>query len=930
MPKKNTKNFKRYMLVDGNALVHRAFHAIQYLATKSGEQTNAVYGFTVILLNAIKDIRPTHIAMTFDPPVATFRHHKYAEYKAHRAKAADELYAQFPRCKEVVRALGIPNFEKEGFEADDVLGTLACEIKKENAATENLEVMIVTGDMDTLQLVDKHVKIYTARKGLSDVTVYDEAAIQARYGISASQIIDFKAIKGDPSDNIPGITGIGEKGALDLIKAYGSIEGIYKNLDKLKEKQRRLFEEQRDQLELSRELSEIVCNVPIEYSVPAFDFTESHYQQTVQLFQNLEFKSLIAKLPKVAGAAPEKLATADEIAQAGSDTAAGAEKKNPKYHLVSTRLGLEELCNALETQTEFAFDTETDGLDVFESKLVGIGISYSHGEAYYIPAALLADAKTKEYQALRKIFANPNIKKIAHNIKFDYLVMKKFGMIAENLHFDTMIASYLLAPGSRTHSLDTAVFNEFGYTMQPIEDLIGKGKTQVTLADVPVERVSFYCCEDADFTLQLKHALAPRLDAEGFRNIFYNIEMPLTKVLAEMEENGILLDLNMFEKLQAQAQKELNVLEKRIYELAGEEFNINSPTQLKVILFEKLNISVKAEGKNIKKTKTGFSTAASELEKMRGQHEIIDYISQYRELNKLQTTYIETLPLLVSKKDGRLHTSYNQTIAATGRLSSSNPNLQNIPASSSGFPREIRRGFVAAPGYVFVSIDYSQIELRVVAHLAKDKRMMEIFKSGSDIHTGTAMEVYGIKDPAKVSKDMRRDAKTINFGVLYGLSAFGLSDRIPTMSRTQAQQFIDRYFEAFPNVKKYLDTVTEQTHKDGFVSNELGRKRYLPEINSSQFMIRNGAERAAINMPIQSLEADIVKMAMNQIAGEMDIQSEKVRMLLQIHDSLVFEIRDDAVTDATKKIKSIMEHAYTLDVPLTVDVNTGSSWGDLE
>ena len=939
--KKQSERMKRYMLVDGNALVHRAFHAITYLATKNGEQTNAVYGFTVILLNAIKDIQPTHIAMTFDLPAPTFRHKKYKEYKATRVKTADELFQQFPRCKEVVRALGIPLFEMEGFEADDVLGTLASEIARENNGN-NFEIKIVTGDLDTLQLVNEHVSIYTARKGLSDVTQYDVQAIKDRYGIAPNQIVDFKSIKGDTSDNIPGVTGIGEKGALDLVQKYGNLENIYAHLDELKEKTRLLFEEQREQVQMSYELSKIVCDVPIGYTLPLFEFNEAAYQSTVQLFQNLEFKSLITKLPKVKKDDFENESEIDESTHAKSAKKTtvtediSVQKTNDRYHCVRTLDELSELCEVLSKQHELAFDTETDALDALDSNLVGIGLSHSEGEAWYIPALLINDEgknSPKKHPAIIKlaqIFANKHIKKIAHNIKYDFLVLKRFGMPVSGVYFDTMIASYLLAPGSRTHSLDTAVFNELAYTMQPITDLIGTGKTTKTLADVPVEQVSFYCCEDVDFTFRLKNKLLPQLEKEGFSKIFFDIEMPLTVVLAETEENGILLDLALFKRIDAEAAKELTILEKNIYEAAGEEFNINSPTQLKVILFDKLKISVKEDGKAIKRTKTGLSTAASELEKMRGKHPIIEYIEKYRELNKLQSTYIQSLPTLISKRDHRLHTSFNQTITATGRLSSSNPNLQNIPASSSGFPKEIRKGFIAAPGYTLISIDYSQIELRVVAHLSGDPRMIEIFKSKQDIHTATAMEVFGITDPKQITKDMRRDAKTINFGILYGMSAFGLSDRMTSMNRTEAADFIKRYFEAFPKVKNYLDGVTEQAHKDGFVMNELGRKRYLPEINSSQFMIRNAAERAAINMPIQSLEADIVKIAMNNIKAKMDIQSDTLRMLLQIHDSLVFEVREDLAQARAVEIREIMEQAYTLKVPVTVDIVTGNSWGDLE
>ena len=917
MPVKKTQPAKKYMLVDGNALIHRAFHAIAHLSTKSGEQTNAVYGFVVILLKAIKDLNPTHVALTFDLPKPTFRHEKYLEYKAHRAKTADELTAQIPRVKEVVRNLGIPIFEMEGYEADDMLGTLAKEIYRENeeAGSENFEVYIVTGDLDTLQLVNGHVKIYATVQGVSNVKVYDEAAVQERYGIKPSQMVDFKAIKGDPSDNIPGAPGIGEKGALDLIKEFGSLKGIFDNIEKVKAKGKKfaVFETAREQIEMSEELSRIHCKAPILYNFPPYQFPESNYQETVKLFQELEFKSLIPKLPKVEGA---KDITPEDAVKIEA-------KKSDKYFLIDTEEKLLELSKNLSKQKEFAFDTENEALGALDFDLVGVSFSYVEGEAYYVPASLLIETN---FDGLHKVFEDENIKKIAHNIKYDYLVLKKFGVEVKGIYFDTMIASYLMAPGSRSHDLDSLAFNEFGYQMQPIEELIGKGKNQINMKNVSLDKICFYGCEDVDYTFRLKNLLLPRLQKEKLEKVFFDIEMPLTKILAEIEENGITLDTKLFKKLETDVQKEIDLLEKHIYKLAGEEFNINSPTQMKVVLFDKMELH-KQEVGFIKKTKTGYSTAASELEKMRDFHPIIDKILLYRELTKLQSTYIVALPLMVSK-DGKIHTNYNQTIAATGRLSSTNPNLQNIPVSSNGVASEIRKGFVASPGYTLLSVDYSQIELRVVAHLSGDKTMTRVFTNNEDIHAATAMELYGIDDPSKITKEMRRDAKTINFGVLYGVSSFGLSERVD-MNRAEAAEFIKKYFKSFSAVKKYLDEVVEETKKKGFVENELGRKRYMPEINSSQFMVRAGAERAAINMPIQSLAADILKIAMMNIAKEMNIQSDEIKMLLQVHDELVFEVKTGLEDKYAECIKKIMQEAYELKVPLVAEAKTGQNWGEM-
>ena len=674
MPK---KDFKRYMLVDGNGIVHRAFHAIAPLSTKSGEPTNAVYGFSVLLLRAIQDIKPTHIALTFDLPKPTFRHEKYEDYKATRVKAADELYAQIPRCKDIVRAFGIPIFEKEGYEADDVLGTLACSISEKHKGDDGYETIIVTGDLDTLQLVNAHTKVYTSRRGLTDVAIYDEKAVFDRYGITPDQFVDFKAIKGDPSDNIPGVRGIGEKGALDLIKEYGSVENVYKNLDKLKERTRKMFEEQRDQVAMSFELSKIVCDIPLNEEIPPFIFTDAEHRAAAQLFQQLEFRSLVSKLPKPS-ASSEK--DGEVVVAHAPDSNNQLNPDNPNYKLVDDLESLDVVAQEMKQAREFAFDSETTGLE-FDSELLGIAICIRPEHAYYVTTELLSEVrKTQPNHPFFQVWQDETVAKIAQNAKFDMEVLHRFGITVKGVTFDTMIASYLLAPGSRAHDLDTIVFNEFGYTMQPITDLIGKGKTQITLKDVPLEKVKAYSCEDVDFTYRLKSVLEPRLEKEGLNKIFNEIEMPLIPVLASVEENGILLDTALYKKLEEQVFLELLALEKMIFEMAGEEFNINSPSQLKVILFDKLQIPVKGEF-TVKKTKTGYSTAASELEKMRGVHPIVDAILAYRELSKLQSTYITSLPALVSK-DGRIHTNYNQTIAATGRLSSTNPNLQNIPVGS--------------------------------------------------------------------------------------------------------------------------------------------------------------------------------------------------------------------------------------------------------
>ncbi len=921
------------MLIDGNALVHRGFHAVPGLTTKTGEPTGAVYGFVMILLRAIKDLKPTHIAASFDLAGPTFRHDNYAEYKGTRVKAAQELYDQIPRVKEVVRALNIPIFEKAGFEADDVLGTLAVHLCKEHK--DVCDVMIVSGDLDMLQLVNNCVKIYTMRKGISDVAVYDAAAVKERYGLTPGQMIDYKALRGDPSDNIKGVAGIGEKGASELIKEFTSIENLYKAVHKggtgiknIKPRTLQLLLDGEDSARQSYYLSKIVTDTPFDIDVPKYEFTQANLTQTIKMFQELEFKSLVDKLPKnyiglkEAGGVTR---SGDPDEGAGESRALGGVRSGrtptadfkQKYELVDDQKKLDALLKKLGKQNSFAIDTETTSLDAVAADLVGISLSFKDHEAYYIPAQL-----AEQSPELKKLIENSQTLKIGHNVKYDLLTLENSDIKLDGDYFDTMVASYLLNAGTRQHGLATAAFNELGYQMQPIEDLIGKGKKQITMDQVPVEKVSWYACEDADVAWQLKSIFELDLKKEALDTVFRDIEMPLIPVLAHMERWGIKLDKALLEDLSEQAEKQIHALEKDIYKLAGREFNLNSPKQLQEILFDELQL---VAGKKIK---TGNSTAASELEKMLGTHPIIEKIMSYRELSKLQSTYLLTLPELINKKTGRIHTDYNQTIAATGRLSSLNPNLQNIPVRGVGIGAEIRKAFVAERGYKLLSIDYSQIELRVVAHLAQDKNMLKIFKNDEDIHTETAQAIFSV-EADKVTPDMRRDAKTINFGVLYGLSSFGLSSRIGSVSWADAKEFIEKYFAAYPQVRDYIEDLKAQVNKQGYVTNELGRKRKFPEIKSAQFFIRAAAERAAVNFPIQSLAADVLKVAMINIGKEIAGKGSDIRMLLQVHDELVFEVKTDQVEQWTKKLKPLMEEAVKLSVPVKAEAKVGDNWGKM-
>lgn len=908
------KTTRKYMLIDGNALIHRGFHAIPNLTTKSGEPTGAVYGFTQILLRAMKDIKPTHVACTFDLAGPTFRHDNYEAYKATRVKAAQELYDQIPRVKEVVQKLGIPIFEKEGFEADDCLGTLADEICKEYGA--DAEVLIVTGDMDTLQLVNNCVKVYTLKKGLSDVVIYDTEAVKTRFdGLLPSQMVDYKALRGDPSDNIKGVKGIGEKGAINLLQTFGSIDEMYRQIksgeakEKLKPRFFDLLKESEEDARQSYFLATIVTNVPLSADIPAYVFTQKELAGIIPLFQELEFKSLLDKLPK------------DYMGEVlGQDAKERKEmvKFKQDYRLVSTQKDLDVVCASLRILSVLALDTESTSTDPMQAVLVGISLSGKTGEAFYVPAALALESKS-----LRDLLAS-DIQKVGHNIKYDIILLEQSGFKIAGISFDTMIAAYVLNAGTRAYSLDTLAFNEFGYQMQPIEELIGKGKTQITMDQVPAEKVSFYAAEDVDFTLRLKELYAPQLKDDEVDTIFYNIEMPLVSVLKEMEKTGILFDTNKITELTGVAEKQQVALEKEIYTMADKEFNINSPKQLKEILFEDLKLESPI---NSKKVKTGVSTAAGELEKMVGQHPIVEKILQYREVTKLLSTYLLALPELVHPKTKRIHTSYNQTIASTGRLSSTEPNLQNIPAKGTGLGSEIRKAFITKPGYKLLSLDYSQIELRIVAHVSGDKNMLGVFERGEDIHTNTATEIFNVS-PSAITKDMRRDAKAINFGILYGLSAFGLSYS-SGLAWTDAKSFIDKYFTAYPGVKKYIDNLKISVKKDGFIKNEIGRGKKFTDINSSIFAVRAAAERAAINFPIQSLAADVIKIAMLNISKELAGKGD-IAMLLQVHDELVFEVEEKKVGVYAKILKGLMEKAIKLSVPIVVEAKTGDNWGDMQ
>jgi DNA polymerase-1 len=905
-----------FIIIDGNALIHRSFHALPPLTTTKGEQVNAVYGFASVLLKVMKELKPAYIAASFDLAAPTFRHKEYEAYKATRVKAPQELYDQIPRVKELVRAFNIPVYEQKGFEADDIIGTVSQKLQG-----KPIDTVIVTGDMDTLQLVDDQTSVYTLKHGVGETIVYHPDDVRQRYGLSPEQMVDYKALRGDPSDNIPGVRGIGEKTAVELLQTFGSVQAIYNAIEKksaklktIKPRILELLTEHKKEALLSKKLATIVRSVPIHFVLNDARTHEYNREDVITLFQNLEFKSLLAKLPTMTLFQHTRPATPQRIFH--------SKKTNARYTCVQTDDAFHAFVKKLASKKRFALDTETTSINPIEAALLGASFSWNAGEAFFVN--LRHPRAEKWIKTLKPILEDPKKEKIGQNVKYDIQVFQEVGVPVTPVSFDTMIASYLLNPGSRQHNLDALAFSELGYETMPITDLLGpKGKDQIRMEDVPLEKLSWYACEDADITWRLAEKLAPAIAAQNLQPVMDRIEMPLVPVLAKMEMSGVKLDTKVLATMQSSVRKGLKRLEEKIHKLAGAQFNIQSPMQLKAILFEKLKLSTAGVGK----TKTGLSTAADELEKLRDAHPIVGHILEYRELAKLLSTYLEALPELVQKKTGRVHTDFNQTITATGRLSSSNPNLQNIPTRTE-LGNGIRRAFIAERGFRVLSADYSQIELRLAASLAKDKRMIDAFRRGEDIHASTAAAINDVPLD-KVTKDMRRAAKEVNFGVLYGMGVYGLASRTG-ISRDQARAFIEKYFSVYRGVAAYLEKTKELARTQGYVETLFGRRRYLPDINSRVVQVRNAAERMAVNMPLQGTAADCMKLAMIAVDAGLSSVSPKSRITLQVHDELVLEVPVEDVDRVAKFVRHAMESVETFAVPLEVDVSVGENWADLE
>ncbi len=887
---------QKIFLIDGSAFLYRAFHAIRNLSTSKGKPTNATFGFARILLKLFKENTPVHAAVLFDVKGPTFRHKMYDQYKANRPPMPEELAAQIPDIKRLIRALNIPIMEKQGYEADDLAGTYA-----RLAEEEGFDVVMVTGDKDFIQLVTERCTLWDPMKD----TLQDVGRIKAEMGIEPRQFIDVLGLAGDTSDNIPGVAGVGPKTATELIAKFGSIETLYDNLDSLKTK-RKLHENlsrSRDLVLLSRRLATIDRFVPVTETMEDFRLIPYNTQEAFALFQELEFNTLMAEFAK-------KPDPSEKI-----------------YKLITNLRELEKLAHVLENKGIFALDTETTSKDPTRAGLVGISFSYMENQGFYIPVGHTSPGEVEQpakediLRIFRPVLENPEVKKVGQNIKYDYIVLSRFGITLQGISFDTMIASYLLNPSTRGHSLDNIAMTLFGHKTISYEEVTGKGKNQIGFQDVPIPEAVNYACEDADLTFMAYQALKKSIQDNGLSDLMDTIEIPLIQVLAKMEMEGIRVDGPALKQLSETFERELKQLEQEIYILAGEEFNINSSQQLGAILFEKLKL---ATGKKTK-MKTGYSTDVEVLTKLAPTHELPAKLLRYRTLDKLKSTYADALQELVHTDTGRIHTSFNQTIAATGRLSSSNPNLQNIPIRKEE-GKKIRQAFIPKEGHILMSADYSQIELRILAHCAEDEILMEAFKNGEDIHTRTAREVFQVL-PEFITDDLRSQAKAINFGIVYGMSGFRLANDL-NISRKMATAYIDNYFKRYSGVKKFIDATIENTRKTSETATLFGRKRRLDDINSANANVRGFAERAAVNTPIQGSAADLIKLAMIKLDEALQKNQMAAKMLLSVHDEIIFECPVEEKDRLTALAKDIMEHVHPLKVPLKVNFGSGQNWAE--
>ncbi len=925
-------------LIDGHALAYRSYFALTRgggpgrWVTSAGEPTAGIFGFVSVLMRIFEQEDPDYLAVVFDTG-KTFRDELYPDYKATREKMPDDLRTQIERIRQLVDAFSIPRLEMEGYEADDVLGSVA-----KQSVADGLGVKIFTGDRDLLQLVDERIIVNLPGRSLADAKDYLPENVLKYLGVRPDQVIDYKALMGDSSDNIPGVAGVGKKTAQTLLSQYETLDGVYEHLDELKPGVRRKLESDRENAYLSQKLATIVTDLemPIDLEMARPD----HFDPVTirAMFRELEFRSLLPRLQgleqKYGKAAPPQ--PGQQLSLFGGQPAGGTTGKTlsapvgaAKTGIVDTPEALEKMVAKLQDAEMIAFDTETTSTDQMQAELVGISLAIEPEAGYYIPVGHLQGQQLPlqaVLDALRGPLTDASIPKAGHNLKYDFVMLARYGLRITPLSFDTMLAEWLVNPASRNLGLKNLSWVRLGYQMTEISALIGKGKKQKSMAEVPIEDAAAYAADDAAVVLQLIPQLQSEMEAADLTRVFDEMEMPLAPVLADMEMAGISLDTDFLGIMSQELSTRLGEIQSQVYQLVGEPFNLNSTQQLSRALFETLNLT---PPDRTRKTASGhYSTAAGVLESMRKSHPVVDLVLEHRELSKLRSTYVDALPQQLNPQTGRVHTSFNQAGSVTGRLASSDPNLQNIPIRTE-LGRRVRRAFVAAPGYRLLAIDYSQVELRVAAHMAQDEGMLAAFRAEQDIHATTAAAIFSVPLDA-VTREQRRNAKAVNFGLIYGMSAFGLT-RTTDLTLAEAEDFVDAYFSQFPGIKGYLDGIRELAAKQGYVETLLGRRRYFPGLqNPSNQQVRNREERGAINAPIQGTAADIINIAMLRVHPALIEANLAAKMLLQVHDEIVLECPEEELAETASLVQNIMEKAYPLDVPLRTDARSGVNWGELK
>ncbi|HLR34540.1 MAG TPA: DNA polymerase I [Tissierellales bacterium] len=885
---------KKLMIIDGSSLLHRAFYALPLLSTKKGIFTNGVYGFLTMLYRVQEDYRPDYICVAFDKKGPTFRHKEYKEYKGNRKSAPTELAQQFPIIREVLSTMNIQTLEMDEYEADDIAGTLA-----KKGEEEQLEVLLVTGDKDYLQLATDNSQVLLTRKGITEIETYNRKSILEEYGIEPEQFIDLKGLMGDSSDNIPGVPGVGEKTGLKLIKEYGDISNVYENIDNISGKKlKENLRENENIAYLSKKLGEIITNIPLDVGIDDLSIKEANWEELVELYKEFEFNSLMNKIPTE---------YVDEEEKAMPELEYEKLQKND----------YEEIISKIKDAKKLAFKFLTKDLNYIEDDILAVGVKLETGPTYYID---LSEGTEEFVQKFKEILEDKDIEKVGYNLKSDIAILFRLGIQIENYVFDPMIGQYLLDPSNNDFSMSNISNEHLGYQGIDIETLLGKGKNKKGFGDLDEEERVEYLAFILDSVYKLQIIIEDLLKKYNMKELYEEVELPLIEVLGSMEFQGIKIDKSELEKLGEEYDKEIESLTAEIYELADAEFNINSPKQMSEILFEKLELPV------IKKTKTGYSTSAEVLEKLKGQHPIIEKVLRYRQIVKLKSTYIGGYIDLINEKTGKIHSSFNQTITTTGRISSTEPNLQNIPIKTED-GRRIRKAFVAGSNdYHLLDADYSQIELRVLAHISKDPKMIEAFRENQDIHTKTASEVFNVS-MEDVTATLRNNAKAVNFGIVYGISDYGLS-RDLNISRKEAGEYIDNYLDNYEEVRNFMTDIVKEGKENGFVETLLHRRRYIPELKAKNFNIKSFGERIAMNTPIQGTAADIIKIAMVKVYNKLKEKELKSQLILQVHDELIIQVHKDEADEVTELLKDIMENAISLDVPLKVDIQLGDNWYD--